>query len=241
MTTQRESDTGSPEPVRNADGHALQIEGLSFAYSGGERVLDRLSLTLGRGERMVLKAGSGAGKSTLLHLIAGLLDPGSGRVLIDGTEIHRLKGAKRDRFRGSQIGMIFQTFNLLDGFSALENVTTAMMFSKIPRAEHDERARALLKRLGIDRHQAPPQSLSVGQQQRVAVARAMACRPSLVLADEPTASLDPQNAAEAVNLIREVCAEEGAALLLVSHDPSVAAGFERVEELAAAAPAGTGS
>ncbi|TVS08660.1 MAG: ABC transporter ATP-binding protein [Phycisphaerales bacterium] len=229
-----------PESVQNEAGPALDVQGLSFSYSGGSRVLDGLGLTLGRGEQMVLKASSGAGKSTLLHLIAGLLEPGSGRVLIDGTEIHRLKGAKRDRFRGSRIGMIFQTFNLLDGFSALENVTTAMMFSKIPKAEHDERARALLKRLGIDRHQAPPQSLSVGQQQRVAVARAMACRPSLVLADEPTASLDPENAAEAVKLIREVCAEEGAALLLVSHDPAVAIGFERVEELAAA-PAGTGS
>ncbi len=242
MMAENKTQQRGPESVPNASDAALDAQGLSFSYSGGSRVLDGLSLTLGRGEQMVLKASSGAGKSTLLHLIAGLLEPGSGRVLIDGTEIHRLKGAKRDRFRGSRIGMIFQTFNLLDGFSALENVTTAMMFSKIPKAEHDERARALLKRLGIDRHQAPPQSLSVGQQQRVAVARAMACRPSLVLADEPTASLDPENASEAVKLIREVCAEEGAALLLVSHDPSVAAGFDRVEELApAASAAGTGS
>lgn len=240
MTSQSQTQPEGPASVQNATGPALQIEGLSFAYAGGSPVLDGLSLTLQRGEQMVLRARSGAGKSTLLHLIAGLLEPGSGRVLVDGTDIHAVRGARRDRFRGSRIGMIFQTFNLLDGFSALENVTTAMMFSKLPRSEHDERARALLKRLGIDRHQAPPQSLSVGQQQRVAVARAMACRPSLVLADEPTASLDPENAAEAIGLIREVCAEEGAALLLVSHDPSVTAGFERVEELAAA-PAARGS
>lgn len=238
MTTESHTHAERPASVQNATDPALQIEGLSFAYSGGATVLEGLNLTLERAEQMVLRAGSGAGKSTLLNLIAGLMDPRGGRVLIDGTDIHTLRGAKRDRFRGSRIGMIFQTFNLLDGFSALENVTTAMMFSKIPRSEHDGRARALLTRLGIERQHASPQSLSVGQQQRVAVARAMACKPSLVLADEPTASLDPKNAAEAIELIRGVCAEEGAALLLVSHDPSVTAGFERVEDLA---PAGAGS
>ena len=127
--------------------------------------------------------------------------------------------------------MIFQTFNLLDGFSARQNVLTALMFSDLPTGEHGGRADELLAHLGIERPHATPDRLSVGQQQRVAVARALACRPSLVLADEPTASLDPENAARAVSLIRESCEREGAALLLTSHDPSLRGDFDRIEEL----------
>lgn len=127
--------------------------------------------------------------------------------------------------------MIFQTFNLLAGFSAIENVMVALMFSDIPRAEHRERAAKLLASLGIERIDAPPEQLSVGQQQRVAVARALVCEPELVLADEPTASLDPENAAGAIELIQNACKSQNAALLCVSHDPSMAARFERTMSL----------
>lgn len=207
---------------------ALRIEGLTFGYTpGGPLVTDVRSLVVQPGEQLLLTGGSGAGKSTLLQLIAGLLDPGAGSVEIAGVKLHQLRGAARDQYRGRSIGFIFQTFNLLHGFSALENVMAALKFSSVPGGEHHQRAAALLTHLGIERHDAEPDSLSVGQQQRVAVARAVAARPALVLADEPTASLDPENAAGAIELIKDVCKESGAALVCVSHDPSMSERFER--------------
>jgi putative ABC transport system ATP-binding protein len=211
-----------------ADAPALQITGLRYRYPGGaDWVVDIASLELAEGEQALLTGRSGRGKSTLLYLIAGLMEPGEGRVLVHGEDMHALRGHKRDEFRGRAVGMIFQTFNLLQGFSAAENVMLPMMFSDIPRAEHAKRAHELLEHLGVDRPDAPPERLSIGQQQRVAVARAVACRPRLVLADEPTASLDPENAAGAMELIQAACRESGAALLCVSHDPGMAARFVR--------------
>ena len=128
------------------------------------------------------------------------------------------RGPARDAFRARHIGMVFQTFNLLHGFSALENVMAALMFTDIPAREHRDRAAALLESLGIERTEAAPDRLSVGQQQRVAVARALACSPELVLADEPTASLDPENADAAMHPIQS--APRRPALLCVSHDPA---------------------
>ncbi|HRJ50605.1 MAG: ABC transporter ATP-binding protein [Phycisphaeraceae bacterium] len=220
--------------------NALDIRDLRFRYpvdsggpSGGSAgwSISIASLAVRPGEQVLLTAGSGRGKSTLLHLIAGLMDPSSGTVRIAGQDIHALRGAARDRFRGRHVGMIFQTFNLLHGFSAIENVMAALMFSEVPPGEHAGRAADLLGRLGIERAGADPDRLSVGQQQRVAVARALACDPVLVLADEPTASLDPQNAAAAITLIQEACREKGAALVCVSHDPAMAERFERRESL----------
>ncbi len=204
----------------------------------GVWVVDIPPLQLDRGEQLLLTARSGHGKSTLLHLICGLLDPTEGHIGVDGTAIHTLHGAKRDLFRGRTIGMIFQSFNLLHGFSAVENVMTAMMFSSIPPREHHARALELLRQLGIDEPASRPTEMSIGQQQRVAVARAVVCDPVLVLADEPTASLDPENAAIAMELIQRTCLEQQAALLCVSHDPAMIERFERraaLEELASAA------
>jgi ABC-type lipoprotein export system ATPase subunit len=215
---------------------ALRISGLTFSYHpDGQAAAFRLSvphLVLARGEQMLLTGGSGSGKSTLLHLIAGLDEPAAGVIEVAGRKIHQLRGAARDQFRGRHIGMIFQTFNLLHGFTALENVEAALMFSAIPPREHRDRAAALLRQLGIDRIDATPDRLSVGQQQRIAVARAVACDPVLVLADEPTASLDPDNAAAAISLIQQACRDKNAALLCVSHDPSMPERFTRVESLA---------
>ncbi len=215
---------------------ALHVRNLDFTHreQGGKGfTLTLPDLHLEPGEQALMVGSSGSGKSTLLQLIAGLIDPDSGEILVGGQDIHAMGGAARDRFRGRSIGMIFQTFNLLDGFSARENVLTAMMFSDMPPREHGARADELLQSLGIERPDATPDRLSVGQQQRVAVARALACRPRLVLADEPTASLDPDNAGNAVRLIRESCAREGAALLLTSHDPQLQSVFDRVENLEA--------
>ncbi|MBX3386317.1 MAG: ABC transporter ATP-binding protein [Phycisphaeraceae bacterium] len=232
--------------MTNAEAPALEITGLKFRYAGadagaqgrGAWTVEVPGLVVGRGERVLLSAASGRGKSTLLNLIAGLIDLGSpheaeGTIRVAGRNIHALHGAERDAFRGRTIGMVFQTFHLLRGFSALENVMAAMMFSSIAAREHEGRARALLSRLGIDGALAAsePDELSVGQQQRVAVARALACDPALVLADEPTASLDPENARAAVELLKGVCAEKGAALVVVSHDPGAGAYFERRESL----------
>lgn len=214
--------------------NALCIQGLKFRYSGeggGSWVVDVPSLTLARGEQMLLTAGSGRGKSTLLQLIAGLLEPGEGTIEVAGRNVHALGGGERDLFRGRHVGMIFQTFNLLHGFTAAENVEAALMFSTMPAGRHRAEAVKALRALGIERHDALVDELSVGQQQRVAVARAVACSPELVLADEPTASLDPENAAVAMDLIQRACREKGAALLCVSHDPAMAARFERRERL----------
>jgi ABC-type lipoprotein export system ATPase subunit len=217
---------------------SLLVRGLTFRYPASPWTLTVRELQLHRGEQLLLSAGSGRGKSTLLYLIAGLLDPDGGQVLVDGQAVHALHGARRDLYRGQKIGMIFQTFNLLHGFSALENVMAALMFSSIPSREHRRRAAALLDQLGIERHDAVPDRLSVGQQQRVAVARALACDPVLVLADEPTASLDPENASTAMDLIQDACRTRNAALLCTSHDPAMRERFERcirLEELMAAA------
>lgn len=216
---------------------ALEISGLRFRYpdrsAGDGWTVDVGALRLERGQQVLLTAGSGAGKSTLLYLIAGLIEPNAGSVRVNGVEMGSLRGQARDLFRGRNIGMIFQTFNLLHGFSAVENVMAALMFSAVPAREHRERALALLSKLGIERPEADPDRLSVGQQQRVAVARAVAAGgggqgqgPALILADEPTASLDPENAAGAIELIRSACREAGAALLCVSHDPLMKEKFE---------------
>lgn len=225
------------------DPPALSIRGLRFRYpdqhrsaSPGGWTVDVAALDLAPGEQMLLTGASGRGKSTLLQLVTGLMDPLEGKVLIAGEDVHAPRGARRDLFRGRHVGMIFQTFNLLHGFSAAENVMAALMFSDIPAREHRARALALLEHLGIDRPDADPDRFSVGQQQRIAVARALAANPAIVLADEPTASLDPKNAEGAIGLIQSACAERGAALLCVSHDPAMPERFGRrasFEELAA--------
>ncbi len=208
---------------------ALKIQGLRFFYptleGRREWVVNVESLSVARGEQLLLTARSGKGKSTLMQLIAGLIEPVEGSVSVAGQVVHAMRGPARDGFRGGHIGMIFQTFNLLPGFSALENVMAAMMFSSIPRGEHTARAGALLTKLGITDPAQTPEEQSVGMQQRVAVARALACDPVLVLADEPTASLDPDNAAAAMDLIQSACQEKNAALLCVSHDPGMRARF----------------
>jgi putative ABC transport system ATP-binding protein len=200
----------------------------SFPGTGGDRlrVIDIESLSLGAGVQVGLRGGSGTGKTTLLHLIAGILRADSGLVEVAGHALGALSEARRDRVRAEHVGYVFQTFNLLQGYSALENVTQAMAFG---RGVDAGRAVSLLERVGLgDRLRARPGQLSVGQQQRVAVARALANRPSLVLADEPTGSLDPEMGEAALALLRGVCSEVGAALLLVSHDPGVLGRFERV-------------
>jgi ABC-type lipoprotein export system ATPase subunit len=186
---------------------------------------------LAAGEQVALRGESGSGKTTFLHLIAGILAADGGRVLIDGAEMSALGEAGRDRLRAEKIGYVFQTFNLLQGFTVLENVVLGMSFG--PRGADRAHAKEVLDRVGLGhRLDHFPRQLSTGQQQRVAVARALANRPKLVLADEPTGNLDRKSGREALALIREVCREHGAALLLVSHDEEVLGQFETRRDFA---------
>jgi len=198
--------------------------------AGEHRVLDIREFALAAGAQLALRGESGSGKTTFLNLIAGILTPDSGSVVLDGRELAKLGEAQRDRLRAETIGYIFQTFNLLQGHTVLENVELGMAFGRgVDRA----RAEALLKRVGLgDKLHHYPRQLSTGQQQRVAVARALSNQPKLVLADEPTGNLDRRNARESLLLIREVCRETGAALLLVSHDERVLAQFEHMQDFA---------
>ena len=193
-------------------------------------ILDLPSFEVASGEQVVLMGRSGCGKTTLLHIIAGIGRPDSGSVVIDGTDITQLSEAQRDRFRALKLGYVFQTFNLLTGFSALENVLLGMSFAG-GRAD-TARAVALLTRVGLaHRLTHKPSALSIGEQQRVAVARALANRPKLLLADEPTANVDTKHQQQIIDLVRETCREESVSLLLVTHSTQVAEQFDRVDQL----------
>jgi ABC-type lipoprotein export system ATPase subunit len=204
----------------------------AFVEPDGGRlpILDIPEFRVSAGEQLALVGRSGCGKTTLLHIIAGISRPDTGTVEIDGRDITRLPEAARDRFRADKIGYVFQTFNLLPAFSALENVLLGMSFAggKVDSA----RARHLLDRVGLShRLTHKPAMLSVGEQQRVAVARALANRPKVLLADEPTANVDPGHQQQIVNLLRETCREEQVAMIMVTHAAEVAGQFDRVERL----------
>jgi len=187
------------------------------------------SFQMAEGEHVVIKGLSGEGKTTFLNLIAGIIRPDAGSITIEGQDICQYSESKRDSFRCQYIGYIFQTFNLLQGYTAFENVILGMMFN----AKTDKAwAKELLSKVGLhNRMNYLPRQLSVGQQQRVVIARALANHPKLVLADEPTGNLDPKHSHEVVELIRNICREYKASLLLVTHDPAVVAKFDRVEDL----------
>jgi ABC-type lipoprotein export system ATPase subunit len=205
----------------------------SFVSPEGTRVqiVNVPSFALAAGEQLALRGESGSGKTTFLNLVAGILAADGGTVTIDGTEMTALSEPQRDRLRAEKLGYIFQTFNLLQGYTVLENVVLGMSFG--PRGADRAHAREVLERVGLGhRLDHFPRQLSTGQQQRVAVARALANRPKLVLADEPTGNLDRRHAREALALIREVCREQGAALLFVSHDEEGLAQFETRHDFA---------
>lgn len=191
-------------------------------------VVNVASFSISERMQVGLAGDSGSGKTTFLNLIAGILKPDSGTISMAGREMSGLSEPARDRLRATTIGYIFQTFNLLQGYTSLENVLLGMSFGAgVDRGF----AEALLKRVGLaDRFNHYPRQLSTGQQQRVAVARALANKPKLILADEPTGNLDHKNGHESLRLIREACRENGAALLLVSHDREVLAQFENVRQ-----------
>lgn len=230
---------------------AIELRDVVFGWPGGPTVLDIARLDVARGARVFLRGASGSGKSTLLGIIGGVLQPGQGSVRVLGTELANLRPGARDRFRGDHIGFIFQMFNLIPYLSVLDNVLLPVRFT--PRrgsafaaagALRDE-ARRLLAALGL--HEPALQrravtELSIGQQQRVAAARALLGSPELIIADEPTSSLDYDARADFLQLLMQECARSSATLLFVSHDTSLGGLFDcsvPLRELnRAAAPAG---
>ncbi len=204
----------------------------SYLEPDGNRlpILDIPQFMVGDGEQVVLVGRSGSGKTTLLHTIAGITRADSGQVVIDGIDIAQRSEAYVDRVRAARLGYVFQTFNLLSGFTALENVLLGMTFARGRR--DPARALHLLERVGLShRTTHRPAALSVGEQQRVAVARALANKPSLLLADEPTANIDSRNQQKIVDLIRETCREENVSLVMVTHSTEVSDQFDRVDRL----------
>ena len=180
-------------------------------------------------EQAAVSGPSGSGKSTFLNVLAGLLIPQNGRVEVCGQDLTCMGEAHRDRFRARHIGYIFQTFNLLQGYTAMENVLLGATFSQ--QAADRPRIRALLERVGLGhRLHHLPAHMSIGEQQRVAIARALAKRPELILADEPTGSLDPGHTREIVHLLRDACRDERCSLVVVSHESTVVGAFERRDD-----------
>jgi len=212
----------------------LKLENIkkSFVQPDKKRVpiLDIPSFEIAAGEQVVLIGPSGCGKTTMLHTIAGITKPDSGKVFIDNIEMTKYSEASRDRIRADKLGYVFQTFNLLPGFSAYENVLLGMTFAR--KKITSNRAKQLLDRVGLSHRLGnKPHQMSVGEQQRVAVARALANRPALLLADEPTANVDPGNQQQIIELIRQTSREENIALLMVTHAMEVADQFDRVDKL----------
>jgi len=203
--------------------------------SGGRsvRVLDIPLLEIVAGGSTGLSGPSGSGKTTLLHVITGILTPSAGTVVVDGVDVATLSLRERDRFRAERIGYVFQTFNLIPPLTALENVLLPMGFaSRIPKRQQRSRAQELLEHVGLTHrlHHKPPE-LSHGEQQRVGIARALVNHPTLIVADEPTASLEPGLTQDIARLLVSVCEEEHATLVVASHDRSLLQHLARVEEM----------
>ncbi|NKB53376.1 MAG: ATP-binding cassette domain-containing protein [Rhizobiaceae bacterium] len=219
---------------------AVSIEDLRFRFSNDSHsfALEISSLKIEIGERVALVGPSGSGKSTLLGLICGILTPSNGSINVFGQQLEKMSGRQRDKFRADTLGVIFQQLNLLPYLSVLDNVILALEFSHqrhLTASQKQEKARYLLDRLGLGRTELAMQKaaqLSVGQQQRVAAARAFVGAPPLIIADEPTSALDEDRQSEFVDLLFSQQQHNQATLLMVTHNTRLAARFDRVLELA---------
>lgn len=217
----------------------LRFEKLTHTYQSpsltSREVLNIPNWTIASGQQILVRGVSGSGKTTLFNIAAGLLEPTTGAVSYDKTSLYDLSEAKRDKFRAQHIGYIFQTHYLLNTLSAVENVIMPMVFAKtVPPSQRRKHASDLLTQVGLEDHlHHRPAQLSTGQRMRVAVARALANQPVVVLADEPTASLDTDAANVVMDLIQETCRNNNSILLVSSHDPALTSRFETVVNLAA--------
>ena len=220
---------------------AIAIEQMRFAWPGQQHLLHIDGFTLNPGERLFLYGPSGSGKTTLLNLLAGVTLPQQGQINILGQDLAQLSSHHRDRFRAQHIGVIFQQFNLIPYLSLLDNVLLAAHFAGVDNTQATARAQQLLAALDLESslHQRRASQLSVGQQQRVAVARALLCEPQLVIADEPTSALDSDSRERFLQLLFSAVEQCGSSLVFVSHDRSLQGQFDRaldIRELSSGLP-----
>jgi putative ABC transport system ATP-binding protein len=214
---------------------AIDLQAVEFGWQGQQPLLDVVRFTMERGERVFLQGPSGSGKSTLLGLIGGVLTPRSGTVSVIGTSLNGLDASGRDRFRGEHLGFVFQMFNLIPYLTVRENVLLPLQFSPARRRRlaglaPSEEALRLLGALGLAGEsllERPVTQLSIGQQQRVAAARALIGRPDIVVADEPTSALDADTRTGFLRLLMDECRAFATTLLFVSHDSSLSSRFDR--------------
>jgi len=213
----------------------LSARNLIKSYTMGNRVLEVLrgvDLEIGRHEFLALQGASGAGKSTLLHLIGALDSPNSGEILFGGQDIAAFSESDLSRFRNRRIGFVFQAYHLLPELTALENVCLPARIGRISSGAAEKRGFALLEQVGLkERVEHKPYELSGGEQQRVAVARALISEPELVLADEPTGNLDSKTGAEIIELLTNLCVKGQTTLVIATHDANVAARAQRIVNL----------
>ena len=211
----------------------IKLNNVRKDYRSGNNIttiVDVDELNISTGEKIAIVGASGSGKTTLLNLLSGLVVPDQGQIVIDGQDIAALSESMRDRFRANNIGYLFQNFHLLDGYSALENVELGMLFAS--GAVKRQRAAEELTKLGLgERLHHQPSELSIGQQARVALARATANNPKIILADEPTGALDSESAREALDLLFGQSMSHNSTLICVTHDKSVATNFDRILDM----------
>jgi lipoprotein-releasing system ATP-binding protein len=230
------SDTPATATAAVSDAPVIEAAGLVKEFRGGDggviRVLDEVALSVGRGEMVAIVGESGAGKSTLLHLLGALERPSAGRIRLGGQAVESLSEEALDALRNRTVGFVFQFHHLLREFSAVENVMMPLRIAGVPDQEARERAEALLERVGLAaRLHHRPGALSGGEQQRTAVARALAARPAVLLADEPSGNLDRHNAEQLHDLFAELARDQSLGLVVVTHNQSLAARADRALSL----------
>ncbi len=203
------------------------VRGAAVRYQDGTEIA-LSDLELLAGDEVALVGPSGSGKTTLLHVLAGLVRPSRGVASVGELDLRLASASQLEAYRAKTVGLMFQDFHLLEGFTALEQVTASLGLADVPIAQATKRARALLERVSLGhRLHSTPRKLSTGERQRVALARALATKPKLLLVDEPTAHLDAKRGQVALALLRELAKEVNAALLIATHDPSVMAALEK--------------
>jgi len=207
-------------------GPAIEVADVVKSYDHAVRALNGMDLTVNYGEFVALMGPSGCGKSTLLHLLAALDEPTSGRIAVNGRDLH---SAGNDRFRRMEIGLVFQLHNLLPNLNALENVQIPMFGTGANRGDRLRRARELLDEMGLrEKEKMTPPRLSGGERQRLAIARALANSPSIILADEPTGNLDSAAVDHLLALFRGILGEHRVTILMATHDSHVASASDRI-------------